>query len=129
MENPTTLCYDLAKWLSHYLYFFPFLFLFSSYLDLLHKEGVWESVTWVISHNECRRAVHRLCSSCISSVQNLMETLLSSSCQLRLVVWLSHLRLSHYTSCSHLIWNNPSNPPSSLDVASSILLCNLPTVS
>jgi len=27
------LCYDLAKWLSHYLFFF-------SYLDLLHKGGV-----------------------------------------------------------------------------------------
>jgi len=35
------LCHDLAKWLSYYLYFFSFLFL----LDLLHKKGVWESIT------------------------------------------------------------------------------------
>jgi len=34
-------CHDLAEWLSHYLYFFSFLFL----LDLLHKEEVWKSVT------------------------------------------------------------------------------------
>jgi len=34
-------CYDLAKWLSYYLYFFSFLFL----LDLLYKEEVQESVT------------------------------------------------------------------------------------
>jgi len=33
--------HDLVKQLSYYLYFFSFLFL----LDLLHKEGVQESVT------------------------------------------------------------------------------------
>ena len=37
-------CHDLAKWLSYYLYFFSFLFLFSFHLDLLHKEGVWKIV-------------------------------------------------------------------------------------
>jgi len=41
IENPNNLYYDLAKQLSYYLYFFSFLFL----LDLLHKKGVWKSVT------------------------------------------------------------------------------------
>jgi len=110
------LCYDLAKWLSHYLYFFSFLFLFlfSSYLDLLHKKGVWESITWqmlyiivicqditvshhiIELHDKCGKVVYRPYSSCISSIWNLIRTLLSSSCQLRLGVWLSYLRLSHY---------------------------------
>jgi len=34
-------CYDLANWLSHYLYFF-------SYLQL--QDGAWESITW-LCHN------------------------------------------------------------------------------
>jgi len=37
-------CHDLAKWLSHYFILLSFSFLFFSYLDLLHKEEVWESV-------------------------------------------------------------------------------------
>ena len=106
----------MAKQLSHYLYFFSFLFLFSSYLDLLHKERVWESVTGqchmsqsyikisqsyikmsqVMSHNKYGKVVYRPCSSCISSVQKLMETLSSSPCQLGLGVVLRHLSLSSY---------------------------------
>ena len=42
------------------------------------------------------RVVHRPCSSCISSIQNLIRTPSSSPCQLRLRVWLSYLKLSHY---------------------------------
>ena len=38
------------------------------------------------SYNECRRVVHRLYSSCISSIQNPMGTPLSFPCQLRLGV-------------------------------------------
>ena len=34
------------------------------------------------SHDECRKVVHRPCSSCISSVQKITETLSSSPCQL-----------------------------------------------
>jgi len=59
---------------------------------------VWESVTsqvsqvlqlhdrksQVMSHDEYGKPVHRLYSSCISSVENLMETPLSSFCQLGL---------------------------------------------
>jgi len=37
-------CYDLAKWLSHYLYFFSFLFLFF-YLGLTTQKEVQESIT------------------------------------------------------------------------------------
>jgi len=36
------------------------------------------------SHNECGKVVHRLCSSCISSIQKITGTPLSSSCQLGL---------------------------------------------
>ena len=36
------------------------------------------------SHGGCGKIVHRLCSSCISSVQEIMGTPLSSPCQLRL---------------------------------------------
>jgi len=43
------------------------------------------------SHDGCGKVVHRLCSSFISSIENLMETPSSSSCQLRLRVDLSCL--------------------------------------
>ena len=86
----------LAKWLSHYLYFFSFT------LDLLHRKEcgkvschmyhivtvTWQEVTvsyHMMSHDgsydEYEKVVHRPCSSCISSVENLTETLLSS-CQM-----------------------------------------------
>jgi len=39
------------------------------------------SVTQSWSHNRHGKIVHRLCSSCISSVENLTGTLLSSPCQ------------------------------------------------
>ena len=34
------------------------------------------------SHDRLGKVIHRLCSSCISSIENLMGTLLSSLCQL-----------------------------------------------
>jgi len=34
----------------------------------------------IISYDECGKVVHRPYSSCISSVQNLIETLLSFPC-------------------------------------------------
>ena len=40
----------------------------------------------IISHDKCRKVVHRLYSSCLSSVQNLIETPLSSPCQFKLEV-------------------------------------------
>jgi len=40
----------------------------------------------VMSHDKYGKVVHRLCSSCISSIQNEIGTLSSSSCQLRLGV-------------------------------------------
>ena len=43
------------------------------------------------SHDKCGKVVYRPCSSCISSVENLMGTLSSSPCQLRLGVDLSCL--------------------------------------
>jgi len=43
------------------------------------------------SYDEYGKIVHRLCSSCINSIQNLMGTLLSSPCQLGLGVGISYL--------------------------------------
>jgi len=48
------------------------------------------------SYGNCGKIVHRPCSSCISSIGNLTETLLSSPCQLRLGVVLRRLSLSPY---------------------------------
>jgi len=53
-----------------------------------------EKVTWshhMTSHMRCGKVVHRPCSSCISSVQKIIGTPLSSPCQLRLEVDLSYL--------------------------------------
>ena len=50
----------------------------------------------VTSHDEFGKIEHRPCSSCISSIQKIMETPLSSPCQLGLGGWLSCLRLSRY---------------------------------
>ena len=96
----TPQCHNLAKQLSHYLYFFLFYF----NLDLLHKEEVQESVTWQISHitvthqditrshDECGK-IHRPYSSYISSVQeidkNSIEFFLSTQTWSRLKLsWL-----------------------------------------
>ena len=48
------------------------------------------------SHGNCGKIVHRLCSSCISSIGNLIGTPLSFPCQLRLGVVLRRLSLSPY---------------------------------
>jgi len=47
---PDTICYDLAKQLSYYLYFFSFLFLFF-YLGLTTQKEVQESVMSQVSHS------------------------------------------------------------------------------
>ena len=78
--------------------------------------GLWVTVRWLHmtkSHGNHGKIVHRPCSSCISSIGNLTETPLSSSCQLGLGVWLSCLRLSHYTGESNeeLYWVLPEQPP------------------
>ena len=43
-------------------------------------QDVTESHHMMESHDECGRVGHRPCSSCISSIQNPMETLSSSPC-------------------------------------------------
>jgi len=45
-------------------------------------QDVIESYHMIESHNKCGKVVYRSYSSCISSVQNLMETLSSSPYQL-----------------------------------------------
>ena len=81
------------KQLSHYLYFFSFSFLFI--LDLLHRRKCRKvshhkchTVTQshhMMSHDESHdrhgKIVHRPCSNCISSVENLTRTLSSFLCQ------------------------------------------------
>jgi len=60
--------------------------------QVLHKSLSHEMGSHrVTSHDGCGKVVHRPCSSCISSVENLIGTLLSSSCQLGLGVDLSCL--------------------------------------
>ena len=76
------------------LFYFSFLFLFGfttqgrsvgkyHMINVTHH-GHMSGYHSVTSHDECGKVVHRPCSSCISSIQNLIGTPLSSSCQLRL---------------------------------------------
>jgi len=58
---------------------FIFTLLFFSF-GLTTQEGVQESVMSQVSHDECEKVVHRLCSSCISSVQKITGTPSSSPC-------------------------------------------------
>jgi len=67
---------------------FIFLFLFFSFsfiLDLLHRREYGKVLYHMISHDGSHdrhgKVVHRPCSSYISSIENLTETLLSSLCQ------------------------------------------------
>jgi len=55
-----------------------------------HTQDITGLYHMMRSHDGCGKTVHRPCSSCISSVENLMGTPLSSPCQLRLGGWLSH---------------------------------------
>jgi len=63
------------------------LFIFLFLLDLLHKKECGKVSchkchkchSHIMSHNECVKVVYRLYSSCISSIENLIETPLSSS--------------------------------------------------
>ena len=89
------LCHDLAKTAKSLSIFLFFFFFFSFYLGLTTQKEVRESVMsqvshksqshHMMSHNESHdrhgKKVHRPCSSCISSVENLTQTLLSSLCQ------------------------------------------------
>ena len=66
-----------------------FIFLFF-YLGLITQKEVRESImsqshhmmSHDRSHDRHEKEVHRLYSSCISSIKNLTETLLSSPCQM-----------------------------------------------
>ena len=97
--NGSLVYHNLAKQLSYYLYFFYFLFFLSwtYYIEGSVGKCYVTSVTQsqshdrksqhhITSHNGSHdrhgKVVHRPCSSCISSVENLMGTLLSSLCQL-----------------------------------------------
>ena len=85
-------------------------------------------------HGNCRKIVHRPCSSCISSIGNLTGTPSSSSCQLRLGVVLRHLSLSPYTysnfavnSLGNSLLNSFSSSPSSYHLSSPYFLSNSST--
>ena len=93
------LCHNLAKWLKSL-----FIFLF---FGLTTQEGVWESVMsqsvtqlqshYKISHNEYGKIVHRPCSSCISSIQEMNENSIefSLSTQTWRVIKSSQAKLLH----------------------------------
>jgi len=82
--------YDLAKQLSYYLYFFSFLLSWTYYTGesagKCHITSVTKSQCHITlmshdgSHNRHGKVVHRPYSSCISSIENLIETLLSFLC-------------------------------------------------
>jgi len=57
--EPSQACHDLAKRLSHYLYFSSFLFLFF-YLRLTTQKEVWESVTSQVSRSHNRKSQHHI---------------------------------------------------------------------
>ena len=69
----------MAKSLFIFLFSFPFI------LDLVHKREhgkvSYHMMSHDGSHNRHGKVVHRPCSSCISSIENLIGTLLSSLCQ------------------------------------------------
>ena len=87
--HTSSLCSNAMTWQNGQVIIYISFSFFS--LGLTPQEGVWESVIsqvshshGITSHDECGKTVHRPCSSCISSIENLMGTLLSSPCQLRL---------------------------------------------
>ena len=66
-------------------FFFSFLFLFGLTIQGKSVEKCHMIMSHVkMSQDKYRKVVHRPYSSCISSVQNQIGTLLSSLCQLRL---------------------------------------------
>jgi len=86
-------CHDLVKWLSYYFYFSFELTIQGKSAGKYHMLMSYITVTWQditgTSHDENGKVVYRPCSSCISSIQNSIETPLSSY-QLRLGVDLSY---------------------------------------
>jgi len=55
-----------------------------------------------VSYDEHRKIVNKPCSSCISSIEKPIGTPLSSSYQLELEEYLSHLRLSYYGELTNI---------------------------
>ena len=79
----TPYCHDLAKtakslFIFTLLYFFFWTYYTGRSVGKCHITQVSQSHDG--SHDECGKIVHRPCSSCISSIQKIMETPLSSSC-------------------------------------------------
>ena len=76
-------CHDLAKQLSHYLYFFSFGLTTYKKCRKMSYQSITQSQSheWMSqglhhmtkSHEKCGKIVHRPCSSCISSVQEINE--------------------------------------------------------
>ena len=56
-----------------------------------HGHNMWQDSHMISNMRTVGDKVHNYNSSCIYSIENQMGTLLSSSCQLRLGVDLSHL--------------------------------------
>ena len=75
----------MAKSLFIFLLFFFFLNLLHrrEYRKVLYHKcqiGSHSMMSHDMLHNECGKTVHKPCSSYISSIKNLIKTLLSSSC-------------------------------------------------
>ena len=89
-------CHDLAKWLSHYLYFFSFSFS----LDLLYIRSTakYHITSATQSHEKCGKIVHKPCSSCISSVQEINKNSIKFSLSTQTWRVIKSSRLSYYNS-------------------------------
>jgi len=82
----------MAKLLFIFLFFsFPFFLSWTYYIEGSAGKCYAISITWSWSHHMMShdrshdrhgKEVHRPCSSCISSIENLMGTLSSSPCQM-----------------------------------------------
>ena len=71
-----------------FIFTFFFLFFWTYYIGRSvekchsHMTGSHSITSHDVSHDKCGKVVHRPCSSCISSAENLIETLSSSSYQI-----------------------------------------------
>jgi len=70
-----------------------------------HSHNMWQGSHMMSNMRTVEDEVYSHNSSCIYSVENQLETLLSFSCQLGLGEWLSCLWLNHYTYSQRvLLW-------------------------
>jgi len=73
----TTYCHDLAKTTKSLFIFTLLYFFFWTYYTGRSVGVMSQTSHHMTGHDECGKVVHRLCSSCISSIQKITRTPLS----------------------------------------------------